>query len=111
MAALGSTVGAVPEAQSCPSAATAFIESTSGAHRFAIADEPLTIGGGPNSDVTVAGPEVQVRIWPRAGRYMLHVVAGAVTVNGSVTDWAVLDDGDMLEIGDATFRFRREDSE
>jgi len=89
--------------------AGAWIETETGEQRYPITTEQLRIGAGPNYDVRVAGRgEIDVRIWPREGRYMLHVAAGDVVVDGDRIDWAVLDDNDILSIGDATFRFRHE---
>ncbi len=113
MSALGSGGSAAPlEERPCASDAVAFIESVSGEHRFGVGSEPLRIGVDPGCDVRVPGGDanVDVRIWPHGDRYLLHVAAGGVLVNGASASWAVLDDGDILEIGNATFRFRREDT-
>ena len=85
----------------------AFIETASGEHRYGIADLPLRIGTDTGCDVLLSqsGP-LEVRIWPHGDRYMLRVVSGPVRVAGEPATWVVLDDGDILEIGDATFRFR-----
>ena len=111
MSALGVGVGGAPLAErSCPLSAAAFIESVSGRHRFGIGGRPLRIGVDPGCDVRIpdSGANVDARIWLHGDRYLLHVAAGGVLVNGASASWAVLDDGDILEIGDATFRFRRE---
>ncbi len=113
MSALGAGMGGAPLVErSCPLATAAFIESVSGEHRFGIGGRPLRIGVDPGCDVRVpeGGPNLDVRIWLHGERYMLHVATGVVLVNGASAGWAVLDDGDILEIGHATFRFRREDT-
>ena len=112
LSALGVGVGGAPLAErSCSLSAAAFIESVSGRHRFGIGGRPLRIGLDPGCDVRVpeGGANVDARIWLHGDRYLLHVAAGGVLVNGASASWAVLDDGDILEIGNATFRFRRED--
>ena len=111
MSALG-VAGSEPhhDARSAACDAGAFIESVSGEHRFGIGSEPLKIGLDAACDVRVPGDDANLdaRIWPHGDRYMLHVAGGGVLVNGASASWAVLDDGDILEIGHATFRFRRE---
>ncbi len=113
MSALGAGMGGAPLVErSCALAAAVFIESVSGEHRFGIGGRPLRIGVDPGCDVRVpdGGPNLDARIWLHGDRYMLHVATGVVLVNGASANWAVLDDGDILEIGHATFRFRREDT-
>ncbi len=113
MSALGVAGSGAPLAErSCSLAVEAFIESVSGEHRFGIGGEPLRIGVDPSCDVRVLDgtANLDARIWPHGDRYMLHVVAGSVLVNGAFIRWAVLVDGDILEIGNATFRFRRRDT-
>ena len=111
ISALGVVGGGAPLVErSCSLDAGAFIESVSGEHRFGIGSGTLRIGVDAGCDVRVpeGGANLDARIWLHGDRYMLHVAAGAVLVNGASASWAVLDDGDILEIGDATFRFRRE---
>ena len=113
MSALGVAGSGAPLAErSCSLAVGAFIESISGEHRFGIGGEALRIGVDPSCDVRVLDgtANLDARIWPHGDRYMLHVVAGSVLVNGAFISWAVLDDGDILEMGNATFRFRRRDT-
>ena len=113
MSALGvGKSGAPPVGRLSARTGAAFIESVSGEHRFGIGSEPLRIGVDPGCDVRLpdGGVKVDVRIWLHGERYMLHVAAGVVLVNGASASWAVLDDGDILEIGHAKFRFRREDT-
>ncbi len=102
----------IPRASSNGALSTpAFIETASGAHRYGIADWPLRIGTDAGCDVVLpqSGP-LEARIWPHGDRYMLRVVSGPVRVGGEAATWVVLDDGDILEIGDATFRFRLKDT-
>lgn len=90
---------------------SAFIETASGEHRYSIAERPLRIGTDTECDVVVAHSGVlEARIWPHGDRYMLRVVSGPVRVGGEPATWVVLDDGDILEIGHATFRFRFKDT-
>ncbi len=50
----------------------------------------------------------EARVWSQRGRCLLHGLEGAeagVLVNGEVATWAVLEDGDSIEVGGARFRF------
>ncbi len=50
----------------------------------------------------------EARVWSQRGRCLLHGLEGAeagVLVNGEGAAWAVLEDGDSIEIGAARFRF------
>ena len=112
MSALGSRGSGAPVVErSCPDSADVFLESISGDRRFGIGNEPLRIGVEPGCHVRVpdGGTNVDARIWPHGDRYLLHVADGGVLVNGASASWAVLDDGDILKIGNATFRFHRKD--
>lgn len=90
--------------------ADAYLETASGENRFAIDHDSLRIGTAPMCDISVPdrGTPVEARIWPKRGRYMLHVASGSVHLNNLPAVWAVLDDGDMLEVGDVMFRFRHD---
>ncbi len=49
----------------------------------------------------------EARVWSQRGRCLLHGLAAeaGVLVNGESATWAVLEDGDSIEIGGARFRF------
>jgi curved DNA-binding protein CbpA len=80
----------------------------------AIGPGPFTIGTDSRSDLVVPasdGRETGVlgRIWSQEGRFMFHSMGRtpAVLVNGQSSAWALLEDGDRLQIGDHVFRFER----
>lgn len=84
--------------------------------RFLLSDEPLTVGFSP--DCAVRLPEgrssrwERLRVWRRDGRYMLHNLSrlGSVSVGGRPVTWAVLEDGDRIEVGGCELVFRLEDT-
>lgn len=100
-----------------PSKALALLVTESGSgHEMgaAIGTGSFTIGSDPTCDFvvdTVGTKEVGVfgRIWAQGDRFMLHVTAAApaILVNGESVVWAVLEDGDRLEIWDTVLRFQQ----
>ena len=103
--------------------AAAWLVAESGA-RFAIGDRPLRIGSDPTCDVVTSTNGAQpfqgrarpaeARVWSQRGRCLLHGLEGAaagVLVNGEGATWAVLEDGDSIEIGGAWVRFEAGASE
>ena len=82
--------------QGGPHAGTAFI----------VTDRPISLGADPKCDVILDTMDddvapVQVRIWHRERRFMIHRIAGKGTtlVNERPITWGVLEDGDQLRIG------------
>lgn len=79
--------------------------------RHPISGAPVTIGFTPDCDVIVphtgAHTSGRVRVWQRSGRFMLHNIsrAGYVSVRGRSVSWAVLEHGDVIEIGDGRVLF------
>jgi hypothetical protein len=80
----------------------------------AIGSRPFTIGTDPDCDLpveTVKGDErtILARVWGQAGRFMFHGIASVppVLVNGEALVWAVLEDGDKLQIEDTVIRFEQ----
>lgn len=76
----------------------------------AIGESPLRIGGDPACDIVVGAAghrrgRTEARLWQREGRVLFHGVAGDTKVNGRAVGWAVLDPGDTVQVGDATFRY------
>ena len=74
----------------------------------------FTIGTDPACDfvipgVTTAESAVLGRIWAQENRFLLHVMAATpgILVNGQPVAWAVLEDGDRLQIGESVLRFQR----
>ncbi len=83
-----------------------------GDQRYPVGEWPMTIGF--TSDCDVCLPDgadrgwARARVWRREGHYMLHTLSrmGGVLVSGRPTTWAVLEDGDELQIGDCRLTFR-----
>lgn len=76
----------------------------------AVGESPLRIGGDPACDIVVGAAghrkgRTEARLWRRDGRVLFHGVAGNTTVNGHAVGWAVLDPGDTVRVGEATFRY------
>ena len=74
----------------------------------------MSIGTDPTCDLILTeaiadGKYVAARIWRQEDRFMFHGVGSTPTVlvNGQALVWALLEDGDKLEIGDDVFRFQR----
>ncbi len=99
--------------------AGAWLVTDSGA-RYAVGERPLRIGGDPTCDIVTAANGArsgdEARVWSHRGRHLLHGVGAddggeggedraGVRVNGAAATWAVLDGGDVLEIGGVSFRF------
>ncbi len=84
---------------------------------FPLGDSPVTVGF--TADCAVQLPDgsttgwERVRIWRREGRFMLHNLSrmGIVQVSGRATTWAVLEDGDQLQIGTARLIFHERSSQ
>jgi hypothetical protein len=95
------------------------LNGAGGSESYGLGAAPATIGFGPDCTVRLpagqAGlPDVQphsrerVRVWRREGKFMLHRLSrrGRVAVGGRPVTWAVLEDGDEIEIGPCRLRFR-----
>lgn len=75
---------------------------------------PISIGTDPFCDIAVpaansTGKHILARIWLQDERFMFHGLAAGPTVlvNGQGLEWAVLEDGDTLQVGDAVLHFQR----
>ena len=100
-----------------PSQASAHLVAESGLAkgvRAAIGPDPVSIGTDPTCDLILTeaiadGKYVAARIWRQEDRFMFHGIGSTPTVlvNGQALVWALLEDGDKLEIGDDVFRFQR----
>jgi len=71
---------------------------------------PFTVGSGSGCDLVLPGEGIapyHLRLWYREGRFMLHDLTrrGEVMVNGHPVLWAVLEDGDILELGPYVLKF------
>jgi hypothetical protein len=112
------TVGRSPSFPTIESAVhgepTAYLQtySNDGPQTYPLGDWPVTVGF--TTDCTLCLPEAasgdseRVRIWRREGRYMLHTLSrvGTVLVAGKPATWAILEDGDEVQIGQARLLFR-----
>lgn len=72
---------------------------------------PFTVGSSSGCDLVLPGEGIaphHLRLWYREGHFMLHDLTrrGEVTVNGHTVLWAVLEDGDTIELGPYVLRFR-----
>jgi hypothetical protein len=93
---------------------TAYLQVTAddGSEQYPLGDWPVTVGF--SSDCSLRLPEranadsERVRIWRREGRYMLHNLSrmGTVLVAGKPASWAILEDGDEVQIGPVRLLFR-----
>jgi hypothetical protein len=100
-----------------PRKAEAWLEVEEGeiVNRFPLSEDPVTVGFG--GDCTIRLPEgtgplsTRARVWKREGRYMLHNLSrlGGVVVAGKPATWAILEDGDVIEMGSAKLTFRTAD--
>lgn len=80
--------------------------------QIALGDSPITVGFSSDCLVVLSNgsssrPE-RARIWRRDGNYMLHNLSrvGGVAISGRPVTWAVLEDGDKIDIGGCTLLFR-----
>jgi Mg-chelatase subunit ChlD len=100
---------------------TAYLQMSSvdGPQTYPLGDWPITVGFTSDCSLRlleVATPSSErVRIWRREGRYMLHNLSrmGAVLVSGKPVTWAILEDGDEVQVGQVRllFRHREDDAE
>jgi curved DNA-binding protein CbpA len=76
----------------------------SGGRKIALPRKPVTIGADAACEVILQGDAVaptHARIWYRDGRFLFHRLdrPREVKVSGRPLDWAVLESGDVIEIG------------
>jgi VWFA-related protein len=84
--------------------------------RFSLGEDPVTVGF--TGDCTIRLPDggdqigTRLRVWKREGRYMLHNLTrlGKVIVAGKPATWAILEDGDLIELGSSRLVFRTTDT-
>lgn len=80
---------------------------------FELQREPVTLGAGSGCSLRLTGDDGRVapehaRIWRRQGRFMIHQLAAGqpcILIAGRPMPWAVLEDGDRIEIGEHVVRF------
>jgi hypothetical protein len=100
-----------PVAATIAPESTAYLQMEGNGTTYPLGDSPVTIGFTP--DCTVHLPEEsavrseRVRIWRREGRFMLHNLSriGLVQVAGRPASWAILEDGDEVQIGRVRLMF------
>ena len=104
-------VGTAPAAQVTAEAWLEVIAPQLG-ERYAIGEEPVTVGFTRDCTICLSNGTNQrwerFRIWRREGRYMLHNLSrfGGATVAGKPAPWAVLEDGDEIQMGEWRLVFR-----
>jgi uncharacterized protein YegL len=98
-------------ARSAPAIAQlALLRGATETERYPLGEAPATIGSAPDCTIRLPDgkPSSRVRVWRREGKFMLHSLSrrGRVAVGGRPVTWAVLEDGDEIEIGPCRLRFR-----
>ena len=78
-----------------------------------IGEEALRIGSDPTCDITAGdgtadAEHVTARIWARGKQVVLHALAPepSVLVNGQRVTWAILEDGDAVQVCGMMLRFK-----
>jgi VWFA-related protein len=95
------------------SAPGAWLEVSPG-NRVALGDSPITVGFSSDCVVVLSngssGRTERARIWRRDGNYMLHNLSrvGGISIKGRAVTWAILEDGDEIDIGGCKLLFRDE---
>lgn len=81
-------------------------DGAAGRKAFPLTRRPATLGSDASCEVVLAdrGHRVaaeQARVWYRDGKFMLHKLSrrGITRVAGREVAWAVLEDGDLIEVG------------
>ena len=100
-----------PVAATVAPESVAYLQLEGNGTTYPLGDSPVTIGFTP--DCTVHLPEgssvrsERVRVWRREGRFMLHNLSriGLVQVAGRPASWAILEDGDEVQIGRVRLMF------
>ena len=76
-------------------------------------DEPVTLGADDGCTLRLGDGEGRVaaehaRIWRRRGRFIIRQLGGqpCILVDGRPIPWALLEDGDRIEIGEHVLRFQ-----
>jgi len=97
-----------------PAVALVAISGTRDGATIPVRRSGFTIGTSPDCDLVhasdgAAEEDVTARIVERGGRYLLHVLGSRaiVAVNDAPTDWALLEPGDRLRVGDDVFVFQQ----
>lgn len=80
-----------------------------GRSAVSVTDRPRVLGRSPGCDLTLVGIDVAPQhaiVWRTDGLLVLHVMepVATVTVNGRPMRWAILEDGDLIEVGMSQIR-------
>lgn len=97
-----------------PTEAKAYLQMNTedGVSTYPLGDLPVTVGFASDCQLRLpnggGGGWERARIWRREGRYMLHNLSrmGGVSVGGRPASWAILEDGDEVQIGGHRLIFR-----
>ena len=98
------------------SAPGAWLEVSPG-NKVPLGDSPITVGFSSDCVVVLSngssGRTERARIWRRDGNYMLHNLSrvGGVSIKGRDVTWAILEDGDEIDIGGCKLLFRDEQAD
>jgi Mg-chelatase subunit ChlD len=90
------------------------LNGAGGQQSYPLGAAPATVGFTADCTVRLPGSQPHsretVRVWRREGKFMVHRLSrrGRVAVGGRPVTWAVLEDGDEIEIGPCRLRFRLE---
>jgi hypothetical protein len=83
-------------------------------NKVPLGDSPITVGFSSDCVVVLSngssGRTERARIWRRDGNYMLHNLSrvGGISIKGRSVTWAILEDGDEIDIGGCKLLFRDE---
>jgi hypothetical protein len=85
-------------------------ESTKNGKILELFQDPLTLGSAPGCDLLLQGEGVaprHARIWYREGKFMIHNLSltADTYIGGKKVDWAVLENGDEIEINSYRLSF------
>ena len=86
------------------------LDSAAGSRRVPVYDHPVRIGASDSSDIMVdpgdAAAGEDTLIWVSGRELVLHTASGGLTcrVNDEPVTWARLDEGDIVSVGDTSFR-------
>jgi len=85
------------------------LPSPMGVRRIAIGTVPIRIGSAATSDVVLKEPGVALEhalVWQRGELVLIHVTDqyASCLINDRPMSWATLDDGDVIQLGEATIR-------
>jgi curved DNA-binding protein CbpA len=103
-----------PEVTSQPAARLIFEEGPQAGTIFELRDEPIMLGADEACSLRLADDDGRVSaghalIWRRQGKFMICQASAeqpCILIGGRAVPWAVLEDGDRIEIGEHVIRFQ-----